>query len=101
MANEEARTEAAYLRKSQADTAGLDVLDSATSREVREAAEVEPSSATLVYTGELLTLVTDSYGTKAYSYDIDGRLTDITGTGKYRSKTFAYTGEQLTSITVT
>jgi YD repeat-containing protein len=63
--------------------------------------ELKSTSSTLVYTGDLLTSVTDAYGTKTFSYDIDGRLTSIVGTGLYPTKTFAYTGDQLTSITVT
>lgn len=84
----------------QAGTTGLVILASETPRDAREAIQIEDATQTLVYTGDLLTSLSDSYGTKTFSYDVDDRLTGIVGTGMYRSKTFAYTGDQLTSITV-
>ena len=77
---------------------GGQILLSNTARQVRVLIEDEPVDRTLVYTGELLTSTSDVYGTQTFSYDINGRLEAITGTGKYRSKTFTYTGEQLTAI---
>ena len=43
--------------------------------------------------------VVDSLGSKTFSYT-DGLLTQITGTGRYRTKVFTYTGGQLTAVTV-
>lgn len=100
ISSEVVRANAAYLEESQASGIGLDILSSLTTRDVREDIEIEPASSTLAYTGTLLTLITDAYGTKTLAYDVNNRLTGVTGTGKYRSKTYAYTGDQLTSITV-
>lgn len=58
-----------------------------------------PSNATLTYTGDVLTSYADAYGTKAFAYDVNGRMTGWTGTGAYRSCTLGYTGELLTSKT--
>lgn len=100
IAAEVTRANAAYLEETQASAIGLDILSSPTTRDVREDIQIEPASSTLAYTGPLLTLITDAYGTKTLAYDVNNRLTGVTGTGKYRSKTYAYTGAQLTSITV-
>lgn len=100
IASEVSRANAAYLEEAQASAVGLDILSSPTTRDVREDIQIEPASSTLAYTGALLTLITDAYGTKTFTYDGNNRLTGITGTGQYRSKTFTYTGPQLTSITV-
>lgn len=54
---------------------------------------------TLVYTGGVLTSVSDIRGTKTFNY-VGGVLTTIVGTGIYASKTFHYTGGVLTSITI-
>lgn len=79
---------------------GGQIFESDTAQQVRVLIEDEPVTRTLVYTGELLTSTSDAYGTQAFSYDGNGRLDAITGTGKYRSKTFTYTGDQLTGIGV-
>ena len=52
-----------------------------------------------VYTDGKLTSMTDVNGTKTFAYDGNGRLSMITGTGKYVSRTFNYTGNALMSIT--
>ena len=98
--SEVSRANLTYLEEVQASPVGLDILSSLTTRDVREDIEIEPASTTYAYTGTLLTLITDAYGTKTLAYDGSNRLTGVTGTGKYRSKTFTYTGSQLTSITV-
>lgn len=43
--------------------------------------------------------VVDSQGTKTFSYDAYGRILQVIGSGKYPTKTFGYTGDQITSIT--
>jgi YD repeat-containing protein len=59
-------------------------------------------SKTLAYDGsDRLSVVTDARGTKTMTYDGSDRLTSVTGTGEYQSKTFTYTGDQLTAVTVT
>ena len=60
-----------------------------------------PVGNTLAYDGsDRLSLVTDDRGTKTMTYDGSGKLIAIAGTGEYPSKTFTYTGDQLTAITV-
>ena len=49
--------------------------------------------------GRLDTLTT-ALGTKTFTYNGDGTLAAITGTGQYHSKTFAYVGGVLTGVTV-
>ncbi len=58
------------------------------------------TSKTLTYSGGRLQTLTDSYGSKAFSYDASGNLVGIVGTGRYQSKTFNYAGGVLTSIIV-
>jgi hypothetical protein len=79
---------------------GLELLDANTPRDARETLQLDAVGRTLAYTGELLTSMTDGYGTQVFVYDGNNRLTSIVGTGKYPSKTFVYTGDQLTSILV-
>lgn len=57
-------------------------------------------SATFVYTGDQLTSKTDSRGTQTFGYDGSGTLTSVTGTGSHPSKTFSYSGGNLTAIVV-
>jgi hypothetical protein len=57
-------------------------------------------SGTLTYTGDRLTGVSTALGTKTLSYNPDGTLAAIAGTGNYRSKAFAYTDGRLTGVTV-
>ena len=45
-----------------------------------------------------LASMSDAYGTKTFGY-AGGKLVTIVGTGIYRSKTFAYTGDALTGVT--
>jgi hypothetical protein len=80
---------------------GTQIFAAGTSKEVRIITQLEPVSKTLTYTGSLLTQIVDAYGTQMFSYDVNGNLTSVTGTGKYRSKTFTYSGGNLTSIAVT
>jgi hypothetical protein len=79
---------------------GRALFVSNTPEDARVVLQEEPVSRTLTYTGDLLTGTSDAYGTQVLNYDVNDRLTSIVGTGKYPSKTFAYTGDQLTSITV-
>jgi hypothetical protein len=79
---------------------GLQVLQSETPADARDVLQLDPVDRVLSYTGELLTGTADAYGTQSFSYDVNDRLTGIAGTGKYPSKTFIYTGDQLTSILV-
>jgi YD repeat-containing protein len=64
-------------------------------------ADVKPLSTSIVYdgNGRVLTVTTSS-GTKTMSYNPDGTLATITGTGSYRNKSFTYSGGILTGITV-
>ena len=80
---------------------GLGLLDAETAREARQIVQVEPITSGFTYnvSGQL-TLLADSYGTKALAYNGSGQLISIAGTGKYRSKTYAYSGDQLIGITV-
>jgi hypothetical protein len=80
---------------------GQQIFIAGTSKEVRIITQIEPVSKTLTYTGSLLTQIADAYGTQMFSYDVNGVLTSVTGTGKYRSKAFTYSGGNLTSIAVT
>lgn len=79
---------------------GTQIFAADTSREVRIGTQIEPVSKTLTYTGALLTGIADAYGTQMFSYDVNGNLTSVTGTGKYRSKTFTYSGGNLTATVV-
>ena len=54
----------------------------------------------LTYTGSQLTSIVDSKGSKTLSYDVNGNLVSVVGTGLYQSKTYVYTAGVLTSITV-
>lgn len=54
---------------------------------------------TFQYTDGKLSLITDNYGTRTYTYTGE-KLTSITGTGIYVSKIFTYTGDALTGIMV-
>lgn len=64
--------------------------------------QVHGVSATLGYDGNnRLSTYTSAYGTKTFTYDLNGVLQSINGTGIYANKTFSYTGPQLTGITVT
>ena len=59
---------------------------------------------TAVYTYDVdgrLETITTYRGTKTFTYDVDGKLTAIAGTGAYRSKTFTYSGDDLTDISIT
>jgi hypothetical protein len=47
-----------------------------------------------------LSTITDADGVKTFSYNPDGTLAAIAGSGAYPTKTFGYTGGVLTSITV-
>lgn len=80
---------------------GLGLLDAETARGAREIVQVEPTTSGFTYNvNGQLTLLADSYGTKALAYNGSGQLASIAGTGKYRSKTYAYSGDQLIGITV-
>lgn len=57
-------------------------------------------SKTFTYTDGVLTGVSDSEGTKTLSYNSDGTLASIVGTGIYSDKTFTYSGGVLTAVTV-
>jgi len=57
-------------------------------------------SKTLTYTGDKLTLITSSLGTLTFNYTGDV-LTEIVGTGEYKTKSFNYSSGKLTTITVT
>lgn len=49
------------------------------------------SSKVFSYDGDnRLHVITDSFGTKTFSYDVDGKLFQIIGTGIYTTKTFSY-----------
>ncbi len=77
-------------------------IDAAIDAEVARAEaryERFPTDADLTYTGDLLTLYEDEYGTKTFAYDVNDRMTGWTGTGIYRSCTLGYTGDLLTSKT--
>jgi YD repeat-containing protein len=80
---------------------GLGLLDAATPRESRQIVQVEPTTSGFTYnvSGQL-TLLADSYGTKALAYNGSGQLISVTGTGRYRSKSYVYSGDQLIGITV-
>lgn len=80
---------------------GAQIFEAATPAQVRVIIETEPASRTLVYTGDQLTSTSDAYGTQAFSYDVNGRLTGVTGTGKHRSKDFFYGVDgKLTNVVV-
>lgn len=56
---------------------------------------------TFTYDGnDRLDTKTDANGSQTFGYDGNGRLISVTGTGIYKSKTFNYTGDFLTSIDV-
>jgi YD repeat-containing protein len=58
-------------------------------------------SATLTYDGNgRLSTLTSALGTKTMTYNPDGTLASIAGTGQYRSKTLSYSGGKLASVTV-
>lgn len=80
---------------------GVSLLNTETPRQARQTVEIEPVGAAFTYNGSgQLTSVADGYGTKAFTYNGSGQLISIAGTGKYRNKTFSYTGDQLTGIAV-
>lgn len=78
MASEVVRADATYVKPN-------DLLD---------------TTKVLTYTGDKLTSLVDSKGSKTLSYDVNGNLVSIVGTGIYQSKTYVYTSGVLTSITV-
>lgn len=78
MASEVVRADATYVKPA-------DLLDTTT---------------VLGYTSGLLTSLVNSKGSKTLSYDVNGNLVSMVGTGKYQSKTYVYTSGVLTSITV-
>lgn len=88
-----------YIPYSAASEVGLTVLGAETQRTARAALQEEPTDVALVYTGDQLTTYSDSYGTKTFAYDGNGRMIGWTGTGKYRSVTLTYSGDLLTSKT--
>jgi hypothetical protein len=45
---------------------------------------------TLNYSGNTLSSLSNSKGTKTFNYDINGNLVSISGTGEYTSKSFTY-----------
>lgn len=58
-------------------------------------------SSDITYDGQnRVSVITTALGTKTMTYNIDGTLASITGTGNYRSRTFTYTAGALTSVTV-
>jgi len=58
-------------------------------------------SATLTYDGNgRLSTLTSALGTKTMTYNPDGTLASIAGTGQYRSKTLYYSGGKLASVAV-
>ena len=59
-----------------------------------------PISKTFTYSAGKLQTVVDATGTKTFTYSA-GKLSTITDTGSNTLSTFAYTGSQLDSITVT
>lgn len=62
---------------------------------------IAPVSSTLSYNGSnQLQTVTTASGTKTFTYNVNGVLQSIAGTGAYVNKAFGYTGDNLTSITV-
>lgn len=62
--------------------------------------QVGARTKSFTYNGDgTLATVTDAYGTKTFNYT-GGQLTSIVGTGEYPTKTFGYTGDNLTSVTV-
>lgn len=63
--------------------------------------DVDPVSTTITYDGQGRTsIITTSRGTKTFSYNLDGTLGSIVGTGSYKSKSFIYSGSVLTGVTV-
>lgn len=59
-----------------------------------------PVSKAFTYSAGKLQTVVDATGTKTFAYS-SGKLSTITDTGSNTLSTFAYTGSQLDSITVT
>ena len=58
-------------------------------------------SSSITYDGQgRVDVVTTALGTKTMTYNPDGTLASIAGTGQYRSKTFTYSGGALTAVTV-
>lgn len=58
-------------------------------------------SGTFSYDGQnRLVFMSTALGTKTYSYNPDGTLDSITGTGSYRSKQFTYSGGLLVDVVV-
>jgi YD repeat-containing protein len=58
-------------------------------------------SGSLAYDGNgRLSVVTTALGTKTMTYNGDGSLASIAGTGQYRNKTFTYTNGALTAVAV-
>ena len=49
------------------------------------------SSKVFSYDGNnRLHIITDSFGTKTFIYNVNGKLSQITGTGLYNTKSFSY-----------
>ena len=73
---------------------GVDVLDGG----------IIPDDVSLSITydnqGRFSTL-TSPRGTKTATYNLDGTLASIVGTGAYKSKTFTYFGGKLVGVSVT
>lgn len=64
-------------------------------------ADVKPLSTSIAYDGNgRVSVVSTVSGTKTMTYNPDGTLASIAGTGSYRSKVFTYSGGQLMGITV-
>lgn len=58
-------------------------------------------SSSLTYDGNgRLSTVTTAIGTKTMTYNPDGTMAGITGTGSYKSKTFTYAGGKLSAVEV-
>lgn len=82
-------------------TTGVDLLNATTPRIARTELQIQPASVALTYNvDDQLATYADAYGSKTFSYDVGGKLIGIAGTGAYPSKAFGYSGDQLTSVTV-
>lgn len=64
--------------------------------------QVHGRNKTLTYDGNNnLVYLVDEYGAKSFSYDINGLLVSISGSGRYQSKSFTYDGnDNLIGITI-
>lgn len=63
--------------------------------------DIKPVSTTIAYDGQnRVSVITTASGTKTISYNLDGTVASVVGTGSYKTKTMTYSGGLLTSITV-